>query len=66
MLYGTRRSRALLGDKDGVGGGRHGGPYRGGGRGLGKDVCALDPAILASDELWGDSVLVCTVWDCAA
>jgi hypothetical protein len=55
VLYGTGRGRTLLGE----GGGPEG---RGG---LGEEVSALDPAVLASNELWGDSVFIGTVWDCA-
>jgi len=53
VFYRTRRS-AVLRESDGRSGGRGG---------FGKDVCALDPAVLTSDELWGETVLVGTVWD---
>lgn len=39
--------------------------YLGGRGGLGKEVCALDPTILAGDEFWGDSVFVGAIWGCA-
>ena len=54
MVYGERSSSTL---SDGG---------SGGGGGLCKDVCTLDPAVLTSDELWGDSVLVGAIWDGAA
>lgn len=49
-----------------MGGGRYESAYLYGRGGLGKEVCALDPAILASDEFWGDSVFVGAIWSCAA
>jgi hypothetical protein len=33
---------------------------------LGEDVRTLDPTVLTSDELWGDSVFIGMIWDCAA
>jgi hypothetical protein len=54
VVYGTRSPTTL----------RAG--LSGGSGSLSQDVCTLDPAVLTSDELWGDSVLVGTVRDCAA
>lgn len=56
MVYG-RRSTTLVGESVGLSGGSGS---------LCKDVCTLDPAVLTSDELWGDSVLVGTIRECAA
>lgn len=53
VLYRTRRGHTVV--REGIG--------LCGRSSLSKDVGAFDPAVLASDELWCDTVFIGAIWD---